>query len=419
MNIVFIFFYNLLWAVVYVLTFPYSMFKRKSQPQKWEERFGNYTFDYSNGGKTIWIHGASVGEITASSKLVMQIRERFPERKIVISTMTQTGKERAMKIMRGLGNFVIVPFDFFPFVKKAIKRINPKTLILIETEIWPSLIFLCRLTGVKIVLANARLSDTTYKRYYLIRLFSKKFFEQINIFLPKDKEEEQKFLKLGVRKEKVRMIGSLKSDNSYPLPMEKSSLLIPSSKFVIVAGSVRKGEEEIVLQGFKRLKNEFGDTYLIIAPRHLNRVKDIENVLRRDKFLYRRRTEKFSFKGEDVLILDTIGELRSVYSVADIAFVGGTLLPYGGHNLIEPAFFGIPIIFGPYINNTKENARELLQLNCAIQVKGENDFSKTISYLFRHPLKRREMGENSLNYIRQKKGVVVRYIETLKKSDFL
>ncbi len=419
MNLIFIFFYNLLWAIVYILTFPYILFKRNTASREWDERFGNYTFDYSGGNKCIWIHGASLGEIAAASSLAMRIKQKFPEQRIIISSMTVTGKERAMKIMKGMNNFVLFPFDFFPLIRNGIERINPKTLILIETEIWPSLIFLCRRRRIKIVLANARLSDTTYKRYLLLRYFSQRLFNQIDIFFPNSRSEEKKFLKLGIEETKIKMTGSLKLDNSHPVPLTRNFLSIPAYKFVIVAGSVRKGEEEIIIRVFKSLKERFDDIYLIIAPRHLNRVNEIEKILRKENLEYRKRTEKITDNEANVLILNTIGELRNVYSIADIAFVGGTLLPYGGHNLIEPAFFGVPILFGPYVNNTKETAKELVKTESAIIVKDEEDFKKVITYLLNHPMERKTMGTNSKDYIRKKRGVVDNYIEILEKNSFL
>ena len=419
MKIILILLYNFLWLIIYILMFPYILIKRKTIPGEWEERLGIYNFDYSGNDKCVWIHGASLGEITAASQLAIRIKDKFPQRKIVISSVTITGKERAMEIMKGMDNFVLLPFDFFPFVRKCVKRINPEVLILIETEIWPSLIFCCRKRGIKIILANGRLSDRTFRRYLKLRYISQRLFNQIDIFFPQSKEEEQKFLKLGIKKFKIKGIGSLKSDNSSPISLERSSFSIPSHKSVIVAGSVRKGEEEIIIKGFKALIGDFNETYLIIAPRHLSRVGDIENLLRKENLGYKKRTDGLSYNGESVLILDTIGELRNVYSIGDIAFIGGTLLPYGGHNLVEPAFFGLPILFGPYINNTRESAIELVKSGSAIIVANETEFKKTISNLLDNPGKRKKMGENSKQYIEQKSGVVEGYIEALKENSIL
>lgn len=416
MNVIFMFFYNLLWGVVYIIMFPYTIFKRITSSFEWRERMGVYSFNSSQDEKCIWIHGASLGEITAASQLAMRIREKFPKKRIVISSMTVSGKERAMKIIKGINNFVLLPFDFFPLIRNAIRRINPDTLILIETEIWPTLIFLCRRRGVKIVLANGRLSDKTFKRYLRLRYMSQQLFNQIDVIFSQSNGEAHKFLRLGMSKTKVRVTGSLKSDNSHPEILTKELLSIPSHKSVIVAGSVRKGEEEIIIKVFKSVKEELNETFLIIAPRHLNRVSEIENILRRENLRYMKRAEKSSYNGETVLILDTMGELRSVYSVADIAFVGGTLLPYGGHNLIEPAYFGVPILFGPYINNTRETAKELLESDSAISIKNGKDFKEVIKYLLNHPSRRKKMGENSRNYLKQKRGVVDNYIKSLEEN---
>jgi 3-deoxy-D-manno-octulosonic-acid transferase len=418
MNTILILLYNFVWTVVYVFTLPYSIYKRFRTTEEWRERVGRYPFDYSKEEKSIWIHGASVGEITAAGKLALRIKDTFPKRRVIVSSMTVSGKAKARKIMNEINGCVILPFDFLPFVKRAVRRINPKSLILIETEIWPSLIFHCRRRGIKILLANARLSDRSFGRYLRIRWLSRSLFNKIDYIFAQSRRDADKFVRLGVKKSRVEMAGSLKVDNSKPVPLTRDQVFIPSNKSVIVAGSVRKGEIEIIIKVFKTVRDELENSYLIIAPRHLNRVGEIEGILNRENISYMKRTSKKSFDGEDVLILDTIGELRSFYSIADIAFVGGTLLPYGGHNLLEPAFFGVPILFGPHTENTRESAHDLIQLECAIMVKNEKDFRRDIYYLLQHPLEREKMGKNSKEYIRKKRGIVDYYIESLRKEDF-
>lgn len=405
--------YNGLWALIYILTLPYVWFKRKQSPFEWGERMGNYDFDYCKDEKSIWIHGASLGEITAASRLAKGAKEKFTSRRVVVSAMTVSGKERAEKIMKGVDNFIIMTFDFFPLVKKAIKKINPKALILVETELWPSLIYVCKCMGIKIVLINGRISDKTYRRYLNMKYISRCFFNQIDLLLPKNRDEKNKFLKLGVDRKKIKLIGPLKSDNSYTANIEKSTLSIPVDKSVIVAGSVRKGEEQIIISVFEKLRKNFRDIYLVIAPRHLNRVHEIECLLRKSEIPYRKKNNSNSYENEDVLILDTMGELRSVYSIANIAFVGGTLKPYGGHNLLEPAFSGVPVVFGQFVNNNKETARELISSNSAKMVKDEKGLEKVFSYLLTHPVERETMGKNSEYFIGNKRGIVNDYLQVL------
>ncbi len=419
MKTILIIFYNILWTFIYVLTLPYTYVKRKTAPAEWRERMGIYPFDYSNRKGCIWIHGASLGEITAASKLALQIKKKFPSNRIIVSAMTVTGKEHAAEIMEGIDEFVLLPFDYLPIMNRGIERINPRTLILIETEIWPSLVFICRKKKVKIVLANARLSDATYKRYLRFKCFSKRLFNQIDTFFPKSDNEKEKFLRLGVHQKKIGVVGSLKMENSITRPFTRNELGIPPQKTVIVAGSVRKGEEEMVIRAFKVLRENANDSYLIIAPRHMNRVGEIESILAREGLSFLKRTEKVSYNGEHVLILDTIGELRSIYSVADIAFVGGTLLPYGGHNLLEPAFFGVPTVFGPHTNNARTDALDLIETKSALLVKNEKELQKTLLNLLKNTEMRKEMGKNSRNYIEQKRGVVDAYIAILKKNGFI
>jgi len=412
---VFIVFYNFLWVAVYLLTFPYVLFKRRTLPDEWRERCGEYGFDFSGEDKSIWIHGASVGEITAASRLASKIQEKYPKRRIVISAMTHSGKERAIEIMDRLRNFVFLPFDFLPMVRKSLRSINPQVLILIETEIWPSLLFLAKRRGVKIILANARLSEKTFRRYKMVKSFSRLLFRQIDMILPKEEGEKSKFLELGVENSRLREVGSLKLDNSNPVPVSRDSLSLSEESFIVVAGSVRKGEEESIIKAFELLRKDVETAFLIIAPRHLNRVDNVENILMRRCLKFRHRTDRISTEESNILILDTIGELSNVYSIADVAFVGGTLLNYGGHNLLEPAFFSIPILIGPFAGNIKESAKELVKLKGAKIVKNEYEICSALSYLFNHPKKRDEMGRNAKQYTKTRKGTVNKYINILEE----
>lgn len=419
MGMLLILLYNFFWLMVYVITLPYTVYKRRKCPEEWHERMGIYPFDLSKEGRSIWVHAASLGEIVAASHLVKGLREKYPHRTIIVSAMTVTGKERASEIMKGVNAFALLPFDFLPLVNGAINRINPETLILIETEIWPSLLFLAKRRGVHVVLANGRLSDRTYRRYLRLRAMSRWLFDHIDLYLPKNEAEREKFEKIGVRREKIGLTGCLKSDNGMLRPVSREVLFIPAKKMVVVAGSVRKGEEDIVIHAFKEVQRERDGCYLIIAPRHLNRVAEIESMLAREELKYMKRTEKTSYDGEQVLILDTVGELRNVYSVADVAFVGGTLLPYGGHNPLEPAYFGIPILFGPHVDNIRTDVAEFLRVRCAIMVRNGDEFAKALRDLFRDPERRSMMGRSALALLERKQGIVDRYISVLSQNRVL
>jgi 3-deoxy-D-manno-octulosonic-acid transferase len=411
--------YNFFWLMVYVLTLPYTLYKRKKSPEEWLERMGRYPFDFSKGKRSIWIHAASLGEIVAASQLVKRLQQRYPRRRIVVSAMTAGGKQRAAEEITGGTTLMLMPFDFLPLMRKAIRSINPETLILVETEIWPSLLFLARKRGVHVVLANGRLSDRTYRRYLRLWPLSRWLFNQIDLYIPKNDEEREKFIQLGVQREKIKLSGCLKSENGIRMPVSREDLFIPEKKVILVAGSVRKGEEEIVILAFKRVQREQEGCYLIIAPRHLNRVAEIVSLLGKEKLRYMKRTEKRSYEGEQVLILDTVGELRNVYAVADAAFVGGTLLPYGGHNPLEPAYFGVPILFGSHVENIRTDAAELLGSHCAIMVRDGKELSDVLCSLLRNPERRAMMGRKAIALLEQKQGIVEKYIAVLAENGVL
>jgi 3-deoxy-D-manno-octulosonic-acid transferase len=408
--------YNLIWLLVYIITLPYVIYKRGRAPEEWRERMGRYPFDHSRGEKCVWIHGASLGEIAAASNLVRRLRETHRHRRLIVSAMTVAGKERAREIMEGVNGFVLMPFDFLPLMHAALKRVNPETLILIETEIWPTLLFLARKQGVHIVIANARLSESTYRRYRRFRSLSAWLFNQIDLYIPKNEAEKQKFITLGVQERKIQYVGCLKSDNGEQLPISREALCIPRDRSIVVAGSVRKGEEGIVIEGFRKVRRECTRCYLIIAPRHLNRVAEIEAILAREGLTYMKRTGKTSYNGEQVMVLDTVGELRNVYAVADVAFVGGTLLPYGGHNPLEPASFGVPILFGPHVNNIRTDADELIEQQCAIIVRNNEEFAAAVTSLLRDHRKRRRMGSNARAVLERRQGIVDRYMGVLEHN---
>lgn len=416
MDTVLILLYNVLWLFVYIVAFPYILYKWVKHPEEWNERMGRYPFNFSSKGRNIWVHGASLGEIGAASQLVKRLRMQYPHYRIIVSAMTVTGKVRAEEIMEGVDAFVLMPFDFLPLMRRAVRCINPATLILIETEIWPSLLFLARKRRVHVVLANARISDRTYRRYLKFRAVSSWLFNQIDLYLPKNDDERKKFVCLGVNEDRVKLTGCLKSDNGVQSPASRSDLCIPEEKLVVIAGSVRKGEEGIVIDAFKKVQREQRRCYLIIAPRHMNRVGEVEAILKRENLAYMKRTLKRTYEGEQVMVLDTVGELRNIYSVADVAFVGGTLLPYGGHNPLEPASFGVPIILGPHVDNIRIDVEELIGSQCAVMVRDGAEFSTTLSALLGDPERRALMGKNALALLEQKQGIVERYMSVLAEN---
>jgi 3-deoxy-D-manno-octulosonic-acid transferase len=307
------------------------------------------------------------------------------------------------------------PFDFAFIVRRMMNIVRPRAFIMMETEIWPNLLRTCRARGVKTVVINGRISSRSYPRYRLIRPFFRRVLADVDRFCMQSDESARRLIDLGADPRRVTVTGSLKFD-SLDLPAVLSHgkprarvlryFRLPSSRAVLVAGSTVRGEEPAVLRAFGRLKATTPNALLIVAPRHPERFGEVERLARDEGFATVRRSE-LPIDAEPragVVVLDTLGELAQVYQLASVVFVGGSLMDHGGHNILEPAIFGKPILFGPYMSNFREIADTFLSNDAAVRVESERDLEEALVLLWSDPVRRARLGAAARALVEANRG---------------
>jgi len=348
----------------------------------------------------IWLHGASLGEVNLLIPLAKRIRAKAPLLPLFLSATTQTGLEKARSHLPEATSFLL-PLDLPPLVAKPFNSLQPKALIIAESELWPNLIYQAKLRGCPLFLVNARLSS----KYRLIRsLFPYLFGSFARIFC-REKRDKVGFEGLGVRGERLTVVGELKFNppQKIPsLPKLREDLGIGPEEKVLVAGCTRRGEEERVLQAYSQVASP--QVTLILAPRHLDRLEEVEKILRKRGFNYIRRSQTSQRGEEKVILLDTYGELSSIYSLCYAAFIGGSLEPLGGHNPLEPASFGVPVIFGPSMEGNPEGAEVLLTTGGGIRVRDEEELAQVWRRLLQNQQEREERGQSARRAIEERAG---------------
>src|SRR6188474_2083608 len=346
------------------------------------QRLGYLPLSFNlDGEQSIWIHAVSVGEVLTARALLPQLRERYPRLRIFLSTTTMTGQQIARNSLQYVDGVFYFPFDLGFIVNRTLRLVRPRLFIMMETEIWPNLLRACRKTGVRTVLVNGRISARSYPRYRLARPFFRRVLADVDRFCMQSDESARRIIDIGADPDKVVVTGSLKFD-SLELPGMAAApdrgrnrvlryFRISPDRPVIIAASTLKGEETPVFEAFQRIRARVPDVLLIVAPRKPERFDEVEQLARRGGWRVAKRSELpvDAEPKQDIVVLDTIGELAQLYQVATAVFVGGSLVDQGGHNILEPAVFGKPIVFGPYMQNFAEIARAFLENDAAIQIR--------------------------------------------------
>ncbi len=364
---------------------------------------------------SIWLHAVSVGEVLTARPLARDLRARYPRLRIFLSTTTLTGQSIARRSVPDVDAVFYFPFDLGVFVRRTLDLVRPRLFVMMETEIWPNLLRECRRRGVRTAVVNGRLSERSYPRYRLVRGFMRRVLDDIDSFCVQSEESARRFIDLGANAGRVTVTGSLKFDSlDLPAPTIQSRardrvlryFRLPATRPVIVAGSTMKGEEGAVLRAFRRVRATAPHTLLIVAPRHTERSPDVEQLCRQEGFKTVRRSE-LPIDAEpraDVVILDSIGELATVYQVATVAFVGGSLVATGGHNILEPAVFGKPIVFGPHMENFAEIANAFVANVAGVQVKTDRELDEVMVALMTDPIRRARLGAAARALVEANRG---------------
>ena len=413
------FFYNLLWTLAYLILFPCIFLGKKDY---FARKFALDLPERKKGGKRIWIHALSVGEVLSTRPLIQALKKRYPDKPIVLTVKTVQGMKVAQQEAAGeVDDLFFMPLDYKGAVVRIIKATDPSMFILVETDIWPGIISCLKARGIKIILVNGRVSPRTFRGYKKFRFYFKKILNDIDLLLMQSELDSSRIEAIGISSHKIKTAGNIKFDQEWT-PMDDQehdkwlNLLGISPGFkIFVAGSTHEGEEQPVLKAYKKLLDRHPQLIMIIAPRKLDRVKDIESMSNDFGLRIMKRTELNNNKetGYNVLILDTIGELGRIYGLASISFVGGSFVPIGGHNLLEPASFGCPVLFGKHTHNFVLMSELLLEHNGGKRIDNPDDLYLTMEELLDAPDKSEKMGLNARNFVQANSGAVSRIIDLI------
>ncbi len=418
--------YSVLTLVVFVLVSPYFAFQAiryKKYIGSLRQRLGLLPLTFNlDAEESIWIHAVSVGEAVTARALAADLKARYPHLRLFLSTTTISGQQVARQ-MRDVDAVFYFPFDWTFAIRRTLDLVKPRVFIMMETEIWPNLLRVCRRRAVKTILINGRISSRSYPRYRLARPFIRRVLADVDRFCMQSEESARRLIDLGADPARVTMTGSLKFDSlQVPAPPHarpRGRVLrffrVAPGRQVLVAGSTMRGEEAAVLRAFARVKANAPGALAILAPRHPDRFAEVERLARDEGFLTVRRSE-LPIDAEpraDVVVLDSIGELAQIYQLATVVFVGGSLVDHGGHNILEPAVFGKPVLFGPHMQNFKEIAETFLANAAAVQVHSAADLQTALLSLLTDPVRRARLGAAARALVEANRGAKDKTLDVL------
>lgn len=426
------FLYSVLMTTGMVLLAPYFIFqgiRRGKYIESFRERMGRLPAgigDAAGPREAIWVHAVSVGEVLAAKSLVSRMRARFSGRPIFVSTTTATGQRVAREQLEGVTGLFYFPFDWQAPVRRAFARIRPAIVVILETEIWPNFLRQAHREGVPVIFANSRISERSMRRFQHFRPIIGNFFSHVlsdgEIFLAQSRDDAHRLAEMGAPENKIEVMGNLKYDHEPPAPGEFGNWLERQIREqerwpVLVAGSVVAGEEEAVLAAYDIVQRQWRRALLILAPRKPERFDAAGRAVAEAGWKGVRRSNldlrSALDENADVVILDSIGELAGLYALADAAFVGGSLVPSGGHNILEPAWFGKPPFFGRSMENFREMAAKFSSAGAGIQVASGEKLGTAWVDLIRDPARRDEMGRKARALVELNRGATARSLDRI------
>lgn len=415
--------YSLLLLLALVLTAPWwllEMARHGKYRIGWRERLGivpHRLFDRVSP-HTIWIHAVSVGEVLAVSQMVDELKARLPGWRVVVSTTTDTGQALARQRF-GEGDVFYLPLDFTYAIRAYLGALRPKLLVVAESEFWPNLLHEVRRSGASIAVVNARVSDRSLPRYLRFRSLFERVMRNVDVFLAQSEEDARRLVLIGAPTERVHVGGNLKFEVK---PPEKPQILDPFAASVkreeigpvLVAGSTLEGEEAMLLECFRQIVARYPNALMVLAPRHPQRFDTVAGFLAASGMGWQRRSHwdaQPALTG-GVFLLDSIGELSSFYQFADLAFVGGSLVPKGGHNVLEAAQFGAAILVGPHTENFRDIV-SVFQRADALRVVTPDSLTSTVLELLQNDSERSSLGQRAREIMAQQQGATERTITAL------
>jgi len=421
--------YDVFLALSGLILIPYFCWRgfRRGRVRKGiRERFGFYPaaqLAIIRGRQTIWIHAVSVGETRAAIPLVKALRQEYPDACLLVTTVTETGQEVARKIKEA-DLCLYFPFDLSWIVRRALAILKPAAIIIVETEIWPNLVRLASDADIPLLLVNGRLSDRSFPRYKAAKFFIQGILAKFSAFCMQTGLDGQRVLRIGAPRDRVTVTGNLKFDSKIvefsreEIEQIRLDLKVPVGAPVLVAGSTHEGEEEDLIRIYIRLLEEWSDLIFILVPRHPGRCGSVGEKIASYGLPHIRRTgigsRKKELRGGEILLVDTMGEMLKVYALADIVFVGGSLVPIGGHNILEGSMLKKPVVFGPFMNNFKEISNLLQKAEGGICVEDREELFHCLDRLLREPEHRKTIGQNGFSLLEKNKGATEKTLDIVK-----
>lgn len=414
--------YSLLFCLALVLSVPWwllQMLRHGKYLAGWSERLGKVPRRLAAGvaQHTIWIHAVSVGEVLAISRVVEELKAQLPGWRIVVSTTTDTGQKLARQRF-GEDNVFYLPLDLPWAVRAYLRTLRPKLMVLAESEFWPNLIHASHGSGAAVAVVNARVSDRSLPGYLRVRGLLRRVMDDVSLFLTQSEEDARRLIQIGASAERVHVSGNLKFEVKPPGKSSIAAAFIRAAEQqigpLIVAGSTLEGEEAMLLETFQQVLALFPEAVLVIAPRHPERFDVVAALLASSSLRFQRRSQ---WNGSDlvaggVFLLDSIGDLAGLYESADVAFIGGSLVPRGGHNILEAAQFGTPILVGPHTENFRDII-EIFRRAGALKTVSPAMLTETIMHLLQNQDERTALGQRAFDVMRSQQGATEKTVAAL------
>jgi 3-deoxy-D-manno-octulosonic-acid transferase len=386
--------------------------------QRWPERFGFFEPPEETGG--IVVHAVSMGEVNAASSLIRELARRYPEYPLCLTTMTPTGSERVRELFGKTAFHIYAPLDLPGAVKRFYDRVQPRLVVIMETEIWPNLYHQASIRDIPILIANARISDTSFGRYQRLKKFIAPALRNVSQIGAQSARDAERLAKLGADRGRLQLTGNLKFDVKLPpsLVEQGDSIRMAwgTDRLVLLAGSTHEGDEGPVLEAFKQTLKSFPNALLVLVPRHPERFGRAAQLARAAGLQVSTRSEGISCpRSTQCFVIDMMGELERYYAACDVAFVGGSLDKTGGHNVLEPAALCKPVIVGPHTFNFQDITRQLIDQQGAMRVQNSSELEEAVRVLFSEPETRDRMGRNGLKLVKSGQGALDRTLKLVEQ----